>query len=162
MLFHRKLLNFSRLIFNYIFKLLVRLKLYFKPNYLDFKRMFLDEKAMRSLARRLLVWSALVLSLLVIGRLLFGRDFRLPTTTIALHDDGDVSIPMILDSSHVNLQQDDSSPGPSAYVAGTYMTGRRPRNESACKWYYGLPDVLSYSLSRLAGTPEIGEKSLYR
>jgi hypothetical protein len=116
---------------------------------------------MRSLARRLLVWSALVLSLLVVGRLLFGRDFRLPTTMIVLHDDGDISIP-ILDSGHVNLQQDDSSPGPSAYAAGTYMTGRQPRNESACKWYHGLPDVLSYLPSRLAGTPEIGEKSLYR
>ena len=116
---------------------------------------------MRSLARRLLVWSALVLSLLMVGRLLFGRDLHLPTTTTVLHDNGDISIP-VLDSSHVSMQQDDSSPGPLAYTAGAYMTGRRPRNESACKWYYGLPDILSYSPSRLSGTPEIGEQSLYR
>lgn len=112
---------------------------------------------MRSLARRLLVWPMLVVCLLVAGRLLFGRDVRLPTTTLLFHDD----IP-ILGGRHVHSQQDPGPPGPPAYAAGIYMAGRRPRNASACKWSYGLPNVLSYLPSRLTRTPEIGEKSPYR
>ncbi|KAM0735075.1 hypothetical protein ACS0PU_011188 [Formica fusca] len=114
---------------------------------------------MRSLARRLLVWPAFVLSLLVAGRLLFGRDFRLPTTTIVFHDDDSIPIPS---GGHTNSQQDSGPPGPPAYAAGMYMTGRQPRNGSACKWYHGLPDVLSYPPSKLTWSPEIGEKSPYR
>lgn len=114
---------------------------------------------MRSLARRLLVWPAFVLSLLVAGRLLFGRDFRLPTTTIVFHDDDGISIPS---GGHTNSQQDSGPPGPPAYAAGMYMADRRPRNGSACRWYHGLPDVLSYPPSRLTWSPEIGEKSPYR
>ncbi|RLU24349.1 hypothetical protein DMN91_002437 [Ooceraea biroi] len=109
---------------------------------------------MRSLARRLLVWPMLVLSLLVAGRLLFGRDVRLPTTTLIFHDD--TLIPV---GNHVNLPQDADPP---AYAAGIYMAGQQPRNGSACRWYYGLPDVLSYPPFRLTWTPEIGEKSPYR
>lgn len=114
---------------------------------------------MRSLARRLLVWPAFMLSLLVVGRLLFGRDFRLSTTTIVFHEDDGISIPS---GSRTNLQQDSGSSGPPAYAAGMYMAGRRPRNGSACRWYYGLPDILSYAPSRLTWSPEIGEKSPYR
>lgn len=114
---------------------------------------------MRSLARRLLVWPAFVLSLLMAGRLLFGRDFRLPTTTIVFHDDDSISIPS---GGHTNSQQDSGPAGPPAYAAGMYMTGRQPHNGSACKWYHGLPDVLSYPPSRLTWSPEIGEKSPYR
>lgn len=114
---------------------------------------------MRSLARRLLVWPAFMLSLLVVGRLLFGRDFRLPTTTIVFHEDDGISIPS---GSRTNLQQDSGPSGPPAYAAGMYMAGRRPRNGSACRWYYGLPDILSYAPSRLTWSPEIGEKSPYR
>ncbi|KAG5311768.1 B4GA1 glucuronyltransferase, partial [Acromyrmex insinuator] len=114
---------------------------------------------MRSLARKLLIWPAtLVLSLLAF-RLLFGRDFRLPTTTLVFHDDGDIST---LDNSHINSQQDAGPPGPPVYAAGMYMAGQRPRNESACRWYHGLPDVLSYPPSRLTWSSEIGEKSPYR
>ncbi|XP_018353350.1 PREDICTED: beta-1,4-glucuronyltransferase 1-like isoform X2 [Trachymyrmex septentrionalis] len=114
---------------------------------------------MRSLARKLLVWPAtLVLSLLAF-RLLFGRDFRLPTTTLVFHDDGDIST---LDNSHINSQQDAGPPGPPVYAAGMYMAGQQPRNESACRWYHGLPDVLSYPSSRLTWSSEIGEKSPYR
>ncbi|XP_024869548.1 beta-1,4-glucuronyltransferase 1-like [Temnothorax curvispinosus] len=114
---------------------------------------------MRSLARKLLVWPTLVLSLLVAVRLLFGHDFRLPTTTLIFRDDGGISA---LDSSHTTSQQDIGPPGPSAYAAGMYMAGRQPRNESACRWYHGLPDVLSYPPSKLTWSPEIGEKSPYR
>lgn len=114
---------------------------------------------MRSLARKLLVWPTLVLSLLVAGRLLFGREFRLPTTTLVFRDDGGIST---LDNSHTNSQQDAGPPGPPVYAAGMYMAGRQPRNESACRWYQGLPDVLSYPPSRLTWSPEIGEKSPYR
>ncbi|KAG5317098.1 B4GA1 glucuronyltransferase, partial [Acromyrmex heyeri] len=114
---------------------------------------------MRSLARKLLIWPAtLVLSLLAF-RLLFGRDFRLPTTTLVFRDDGDIST---LDNSHINSQQDAGPPGPPVYAAGMYMAGQRPRNESACRWYHGLPDVLSYPPSRLTWSSEIGEKSPYR
>ncbi|XP_032683457.1 beta-1,4-glucuronyltransferase 1-like [Odontomachus brunneus] len=110
---------------------------------------------MRSLARRLLVWSALVLSLLVVGRLLFGYDFR-QSSGLVLRDEG-ISIP----DSHANPQQD-AQPGPPVYSAGMYMAGRRPHNTSVCRWYYGLPEVLSYPPSRLTWSPEIGEKSPYR
>ncbi|XP_018401811.1 PREDICTED: beta-1,4-glucuronyltransferase 1-like [Cyphomyrmex costatus] len=53
---------------------------------------------------------------------------------------------------------------PPVYTAGMYMAGQRPRNhnESACRWYHGLPDVLSYPSSRLTWSPEIGKKSSYR
>lgn len=112
---------------------------------------------MRSLARRLLIWPMLVLSLLVGGRLLFGRDIRLPTTTLVFHDDMPIS-----GSNHVNSRQDAGPPDPPVYAAGIYMAGRRPYNGSVCEWYYGLPDVLSYPPSRLTWTPEIGEKSPYR
>jgi len=114
---------------------------------------------MRSLARKVLVWSMLVLSLLVAGRLLFGRDFRLPTTTLVFRDDGSIST---LDSSHMNSQQDADPPELPTYAAGMYMMGRQPHNESACRWYHGLPDVFSYPPSRLTWSPEIGEKSPYR
>ncbi|XP_025158248.1 beta-1,4-glucuronyltransferase 1 isoform X2 [Harpegnathos saltator] len=109
---------------------------------------------MRSLARRLLVWSALVLSFLVVGRLLFGRDFR--QSSLVPRDEG-ISIP----GSRANPQQD-AQPGLSAYSAGIYMAGRRSHNASVCRWYHGLPDVLSYPPSRLTWSPEIGEKSPYR
>ncbi|XP_011707767.1 PREDICTED: beta-1,4-glucuronyltransferase 1-like [Wasmannia auropunctata] len=114
---------------------------------------------MRSLARKLLVWPTLVLSFLVAVRLLFGRDFRLPTSTLVFRDDGGIST---LDSSHANSHQDAGPPGPPAYAAGVYMAGRQPSNESACRWYHGLPGVLSYPPSRLTWSPEIGEKSPYR
>lgn len=109
---------------------------------------------MRNLARRLLVWPALLLSLLVAGRLLFGHDLRVPSTHV-LRDDG-ISIS---GSEYGNLRQDTAPPGPPAYAAGMYMAGRRPRNGSDCRWYHGLPDVLSYPPSKLTWSPEIGEKS---
>ncbi|XP_018362596.1 PREDICTED: beta-1,4-glucuronyltransferase 1-like isoform X2 [Trachymyrmex cornetzi] len=59
-------------------------------------------------------------------------------------------------------EQDAGPPGPPVYAAGMYMAGQRPRNESACRWYHGLPDVLSYPPSRLTWSSEIGEKSPYR
>ncbi|KAL0117581.1 hypothetical protein PUN28_010411 [Cardiocondyla obscurior] len=114
---------------------------------------------MRSLARKLLVWPMLLLSLLVTVRLLFGRDFRLPTTTVLFRDDGGIST---LDGSHTNLQQDAGPSGLPVFAPGMYMAGRQPRNESACRWYHGLPDILSYPSSRLRWSPEIGEKSPYR
>ncbi|XP_012532338.1 beta-1,4-glucuronyltransferase 1 isoform X2 [Monomorium pharaonis] len=118
-----------------------------------------DEKAMRSLARKLLVWPTLVLSLLVAGRLLFGRDLRLPTTTLVYRDDGGIST---LDGSHASSQQDTGPPEPPVYAAGMYMASQQPRNESACRWYHGLPDILSYPSSKLIWSPETGEKSPYR
>lgn len=112
---------------------------------------------MRSLARRLLVWLVLALSLLVAGRLLFGRDLRLPPTPVR-----DDSVPITSDSGQASPQQDALPPGPPSYAAGMYMAGRRPGNGSACRWYHGLPDVLSYTPATLAWSPEIGEKSPYR
>ncbi|XP_020292779.1 beta-1,4-glucuronyltransferase 1-like isoform X2 [Pseudomyrmex gracilis] len=111
---------------------------------------------MRNLARRLLVWLTLALSFLLATRLLFGHDSRVPPTTTTILF-GDV-IP-ITDRSHVNSQQ---AVRPPSYTAGMYMAGRQPRNESACKWYHGLPDELSYPPSRLTWSPETGEKSPYR
>lgn len=118
-----------------------------------------DEETMRSFARRVLIWPVLVLSFLLAGRLLFGRDLRLPHSTLVVQDDG---VPIPPGSGQANTQQDAMPQGPPSYAAGMYMAGRQPDNGSACKWYHSLPEVLSYPPSRLTWSPEIGEKSPYR
>lgn len=68
---------------------------------------------------------------------------------------------ILISNSHRNSERDAQS-GRSTFVAGTYMAGQRPRNDSYCRWYHGLPRVLSYPASAVIWRPEIGEKSPYR
>ena len=48
------------------------------------------------------------------------------------------------------------------YAAGMYMSGRQPENTTFCKWYYNLPQALSYSSSKVIWSPEAGNKGPYR
>ncbi|XP_076237041.1 beta-1,4-glucuronyltransferase 1 [Calliopsis andreniformis] len=109
---------------------------------------------MRWTGRRLLLWLCVSLLLALMGRLLVSRGIRLSNLTI-----GNDDIPM--PKGHTAPQQDQPAGAP-AFAAGMYMAGLRPRNRSSCRWYHGLPDVISYSASKVSWSPEIGEKSPYR
>ncbi|XP_076386660.1 beta-1,4-glucuronyltransferase 1 isoform X2 [Megachile rotundata] len=58
--------------------------------------------------------------------------------------------------------QHHTQPAASTFVPGAYMAGLQPGNDSSCRWYHGLPRVLSYPASKVIWSPEIGEKSPYR
>lgn len=109
---------------------------------------------MRCSGRRLLIWSSLTFLLVLVGRLLVTRGYRLPVLTIGNNDTPIAKSP--------SSSQQDVETGEPAFVAGTYMVGRQPGNESSCRWYHGLPGTLSYPASELTWSPEIGEKSPYR
>ncbi|XP_076638900.1 beta-1,4-glucuronyltransferase 1 [Colletes latitarsis] len=110
---------------------------------------------MRCSGRRLLLWlgPGFTFLLVLVGRLLVGRGFGQPIPVIG----NDV---VLTPKGHSILRQRAETVAP-AFVAGTYMAGLQPRN-SSCRWYHGLPDVISYPASKVTWSPEIGEKSPYR
>ncbi|CAL7941803.1 unnamed protein product [Xylocopa violacea] len=110
---------------------------------------------MRCSGRRFLIWLSLMVLLVLIGRLLLNRVFYLPVLIISTDD---VVIPV---RSHPSTQQDAQVEAP-AFAAGMHMAGLQPGNKRFCRWYHGLPDVLSYPASKVTWSPEIGEKSPYR
>ena len=113
-----------------------------------------DERAMRWSGRRLLLWLSIVLLFVLIGRLLVDRGFR-PQIQVTGNDD-------ILTPMGYSSPQQDEQTGAPPFVAGTYMADLQARNRSSCRWYHGLPDVISYPASKVTWSPEIGEKSPYR
>ncbi|XP_029048405.1 beta-1,4-glucuronyltransferase 1-like [Osmia bicornis bicornis] len=109
---------------------------------------------MRCSGRKLLIWSSLTFLLIFVGRLLVNRVFYLPILMIGNDE-------ILISNSHPNSERD-TRYGRPTFVAGTYMAGQRPRNDSYCRWYHGLPRVLSYPGFAVIRRPEIGEKSPYR
>lgn len=112
-----------------------------------------NKRTMRCSGRRVLLWFGLVLLLGLVGRLLVSRGFRQPIPLIGNDD-------ILTPKSHLSSRQRAQTVAP-AFVAGMYMAGLQPRN-SSCRWYHGLPDVISYPASKVTWSPEIGEKSPYR
>ncbi|OAD59524.1 hypothetical protein WN48_09047, partial [Eufriesea mexicana] len=109
---------------------------------------------MRFSGRKFLIWLSLTFLFILIGRLIVNRVFYVPVVIIGTND---ILIPKSYSSSQQEVQT-----GALAYAAGIYMAGLQTRNKSFCKWYHGLPNVLSYPASKITWTPEIGEKSPYR
>ncbi|XP_060819531.1 beta-1,4-glucuronyltransferase 1-like [Bombus pascuorum] len=109
---------------------------------------------MRCSGRKFLIWLSLMFFFLLIGRLLIDRGFDLPILVIGTSD-------ILIPKTYSSFQQDVQT-GALAFVAGMYMAGLQPRNKSFCRWYHGLPNMLSYPASKVTWSPEIGEKSPYR
>lgn len=111
--------------------------------------------AMRWTGRRILFWLAVSLLFALILRLLVIRGSRLSSRTMIGNDD-------IRMSHRRSIVHQDTAAGAPSFAAGTYMAGLRPGNGSSCRWYHGLPDVISYTAAEVSCSPEIGEKSPYR
>ncbi|KAK1124047.1 hypothetical protein K0M31_007073 [Melipona bicolor] len=109
---------------------------------------------MRFFGRKFLIWLSLMFLFILVGRLLVNRGFYLPILIISTSD-------ILIPKSYSSSQQDVQT-GAFAFAAGMYMAGLQPRNRSFCRWYHGLPNMLSYSASKVSWSPEIGEKSPYR
>ncbi|CAD1480378.1 unnamed protein product [Heterotrigona itama] len=110
---------------------------------------------MRCFGRKFLIWLSLMFLFILVGRLLVNRGFYLPILIISTSD-------ILIPKSYSSSQQDVQTGGAFAFVAGMYMAGLQPRNRSFCRWYHGLPNMLSYPASKVSWSPEIGEKSPYR
>ncbi|XP_054010778.1 beta-1,4-glucuronyltransferase 1-like [Hylaeus anthracinus] len=110
---------------------------------------------MRCSGKRVLLWLLPVLLLILVGRLLVGRGHSQPIPVLL----DDVLTPKSYFSSQRHSQRMQTAA--PAFTAGMYMVGLQPRN-SSCRWYHGLPDVISYPASKVTWSPEIGEKSPYR
>ncbi|XP_043524146.1 beta-1,4-glucuronyltransferase 1-like isoform X4 [Frieseomelitta varia] len=109
---------------------------------------------MRCFGRKFLIWLSLMFLFILVGRLLVNRGFYLPILIISTSD-------ILIPKSYSSSQQDVQT-GAFAFAAGMYMAGLQPRNRSFCRWYHGLPNMLSYPASKVSWSPEIGEKSPYR
>ncbi|XP_031844959.1 beta-1,4-glucuronyltransferase 1 isoform X1 [Nomia melanderi] len=117
---------------------------------------------MRCSGRRLLLWLGVAVPLVIAGRFLVNRGYRKPVPEPGNEEDDDDEQPSISKSPSSSSSPRDEPPARApAFVAGMYMAGQQPRNNS-CRWYHGLPDVISYPASKVTWSPEIGEKSPYR
>ncbi|XP_033342144.1 beta-1,4-glucuronyltransferase 1 [Megalopta genalis] len=122
---------------------------------------------MRCSGRRLLAWLGVAVPLVLVGRLLVNRGYRSPIPEIDNDDDDEnnnnhnIDIVALSKQSTTTSRRKETVTRPPAFVAGMYMAGQQPRNNS-CRWYHGLPDVITYPSSKVTWSPEIGEKSPYR
>ncbi|KAF7994856.1 hypothetical protein HCN44_004328 [Aphidius gifuensis] len=103
---------------------------------------------MRFYLRRILLILSILIFLIIGTKLLADKN-------LLINIDHDVL------SSVINKYQDVNIIAP-AYAPGIYMSGIYPKNTTSCSWNWGLPEILTYSSSKLMKSPEIGDKSPYK